>query len=220
MKQKLGSIAKIILLAVLVGLVLMRFPALASDEAKPPSEQGANSETSEQNGNGDDESKTGSPEHDAPPQILTDLDAVPFPVKKMRQLLLDTARSGDIEKLRTYIGHGSDTTMLSLGGVEDDPIAFLKSVSGDDQGHEILAIMAEILQMPFVRLKEAEDEEVYVWPFFYGYPFEKLSPAQRVQLFSIITYGDYEEMETFGSYIFYRLGIAPDGRWRFFVAGD
>ena len=34
------------------------------------------------------------------------------------------------------------------------------------------------------------------------------------------TGGDYEDMKNFGAYIFYRAGITPDGRWRFFVSGD
>jgi len=27
-------------------------------------------------------------------------------------------------------------------------------------------------------------------------------------------------MKAFGTYIFYRVGITPDGHWAFFVAGD
>ena len=27
-------------------------------------------------------------------------------------------------------------------------------------------------------------------------------------------------MKTYGTYIFYRVGITPEGRWAFFVAGD
>ena len=154
------------------------------------------------------------------PEILTDLSQVPFPVRKMRELILEAAKGGDIEKLRPYIGYGDDLTMLSLGGFEEDPIDFLKSLSGDSEGHEILAIMTEILEAPFTRVENTPGNIVYVWPYFYSYPFENLSTEQRVQLFRIITYGDYEEMVSFGSYIFYRLGITPEGRWRFFVAGD
>jgi len=158
---------------------------------------------------------------DAPlPEILTDLDAVPFPVRKMRELILEAARTGDIEKLRPYIGYGDDVTMLSLGGFDEDPVDFLKSLSGDKEGHEILAIMTEILEAPFAKLEEPNGEEVYVWPYFFSYPFEKLTAEQRVGLFRIITYGDYEEMVQFGNYLFYRLGITSQGRWRFFVAGD
>ena len=31
---------------------------------------------------------------------------------------------------------------------------------------------------------------------------------------------DYKDMIDFGAYSFYRLGIAPDGTWHFFVSGD
>ena len=155
-----------------------------------------------------------------PPEVITDLSSIPFPVKKMRDLILEAAKSGDAEKLRPYIGYGDDVTMLSLGGFDEDPVAFLKSLSGDPEGQEILAIMSEILEAPLVRLHPGTEEEVFVWPYFYSYPLEKLTAAQRVQLFRIITYGDYEEMVTFGNYIFYRIGITPQGRWRFFVAGD
>ncbi len=154
------------------------------------------------------------------PDIITDLSTIPFPVRKMRELIIEAAKSGDIEKLRPYIGYGDDVTMLSLGGFDEDPIDFLKSLSGDPEGHEILAILTEILEAPAVKIEERTGEEVYVWPYYYSYPYEKLTPEQRVQLFRIITYGDYEEMVNFGNYIFYRLGITPEGRWRFFVAGD
>ena len=138
----------------------------------------------------------------------------------MRELIYNAAKSGDIENLRPYIGYGDDVTMLSLGGFDEDPIEFLKSISGDEDGHELLAIIMELLEAGFVRMDEGTDREVYVWPYFFAYSLEKLTPVQRVQLFRIITYGDYLDMESFGAYIFYRLGITPEGRWRFFVAGD
>lgn len=155
-----------------------------------------------------------------PPQIITDLSEIPFPARKMRELILEAAQSGNIENLRPYIGYGDDVTMLSLGGFEEDPIEFLKSLSGDKDGHEILAIMTEILEAPLTLVEQGTEREVYVWPYYYSYPFDKLTPQQRVGLFRIITYGDFEEMTTFGSYIFYRLGITSEGRWQFFVAGD
>lgn len=154
------------------------------------------------------------------PAVLTDLNALPFPARKMHELILEAARSGDIEKLRPFIGKGDDVTMLSLGGFNEDPIEFLKSISGDAEGHELLAIITEILEADFVLIDEGTDREVYVWPYFYAYSLEKLTPRQRVKLFRLLTYGDYQEMQSFGAYIFYRLGITPQGRWRFFVAGD
>lgn len=156
----------------------------------------------------------------APPKIYSDLNDLPFPARKMRELILEAANSGDIEKFRPFIGKGDDMTMLSLGGFEGDPIAFLKSISGDPEGHELLAIIAELLESDYVLIDEGTDREVYVWPYFYAHSLEELTPQQRVKLFRLLTFGDYQDMESFGAYIFYRIGITPKGRWRFFVAGD
>ena len=62
--------------------------------------------------------------------------------------------------------------------------------------------------------------EFYLWPYFYSLPLEQLDDRQKVELFRIITAGDYEEMSVYGAYIFYRTGIGPDGDWKFFLAGD
>ena len=154
------------------------------------------------------------------PEIQTDLSKLPFPVRKMRELLLEAARSGDIEKLRPYIGEGNDKTILSFGGLEQDPIEFLKDASGDGKGYEILAILIDLLETGFVRVEPDSENELYVWPYFFALPIEKLTPAQSVEMYRVLTYGDYEEMKDFGAYVFYRVGITPQGRWRFFVAGD
>jgi hypothetical protein len=154
------------------------------------------------------------------PQVEYDIEKLPEPVKRMRNLLVEAAKSGDIEKLRALIGTGAHSTQLSLTEITDDPIAFLKSASGDPDGQEILAIMEEVLNAGYVHLNAGESEDIYVWPYFFGLPLDRLDARQRVEMFKIITAGDYEEMKTFGAYIFYRLGITPTGEWAFFVAGE
>ena len=154
------------------------------------------------------------------PPIMRDLSALPFPVRRMRELILAAALSGEIENLRQLIGYGDDVTMLSLGGIEEDPLDFLKSLSGDKAGHEIMAILVEVLESGYVVMDKGSAQELYVWPYFFAWPLDKLTPTQKVELYRLVTYGDYQDMESFGAYIFYRLGITPRGRWRFFVAGD
>ena len=194
----------------------------AGPEKSPDDESesagGADNETT---GNNSPDAKSAENEDEETyPEIMRDLGKLPFPVRRMRELILDAAKSGDIEKLRPLIGYGDDVTMLSLGGIEEDPLMFLKSLSGDKDGHEILAILAEVLESGFVLMDGGTESELYVWPYFFAWPLDKLDPIQRVELFRLVTYGDYEDMESFGAYIFYRLGITPRGRWRFFVAGD
>lgn len=154
------------------------------------------------------------------PTIQTDLSKLPDAVRQTRQNLLDAAASGDINNLRPFIGVGEQATNLSLGGIEGDPIDYLKSVSGDDAGIEILAILSEILGAGYVHTDAGTEDELYVWPYFFTYPLEKLTPQQRVELFKILTAGDVQDSEEFGSYIFFRAGIRPDGTWSFFLAGD
>ena len=158
---------------------------------------------------------------DAPlPEIVYDLEKLPEPVRRMRQLIVDAAKRGNLDGLRPLIGVGEDATQLSLGGIEGDPIAFLRELSGDKEGQEILAILEEVLSAGYVHLDAGTPNELYVWPYFFAIPLEKLDARQRVELFKIVTAGDYEEMKTYGSYVFYRVGITPEGRWSFFVAGD
>jgi len=154
------------------------------------------------------------------PPVEYDLSKLPEPVRRMRDLIVEACKSGDIEKLRPLIGSGDTITQLSLTDIEGDPVTFLKGLSGDTEGQEILAILQEVLDAGYVRLDPGTPQELYVWPYFFAYPLAKLDARQRVELFKIVTAGDYEDMKQFGTYIFYRVGITPQGRWTFFVAGD
>lgn len=158
---------------------------------------------------------------DAPvPQVIYDLGKLPEPVRRMHDLIVEACKSGDIEKLRPLIGKGASMTQLSLTDIDGDAIAFLKGLSGDPEGQEILAILEEVLDAGYVHLDAGKPEELYVWPYFFALPLDKLDAKQRVELFKIVTAGDVDDMKQFGAYIFYRVGITPTGQWTFFVAGD
>ncbi|AZO24828.1 hypothetical protein EJ070_31955 [Mesorhizobium sp. M1E.F.Ca.ET.045.02.1.1] len=155
-----------------------------------------------------------------PPAVVYDLDKLPEPVKRMHGLIVEACKSGDIEKLRSLIGSGDSMTQLSLGDIDGDPITFLKGLSGDSDGQEILAILEEVLSAGYVHVDTGTPQELYVWPYFFALPLDKLDPRQRVELFKLVTASDYDDMKQFGAYIFYRVGITPTGQWLFFVAGD
>jgi hypothetical protein len=155
-----------------------------------------------------------------PPTVVYDLDKLPEPVKRMHGLIIEACKSGDIEKLRSLIGTGDSMTQLSLGDIGGDPITFLKGLSGDSDGQEILAILEEVLSAGYVHVDTGTPQELYVWPYFFALPLDKLDPRQRVELFKLVTASDYDDMKQFGAYIFYRVGITPTGQWLFFVAGD
>lgn len=153
------------------------------------------------------------------PEILRDLSKLPDPVRKKREDILAAARSGDLEKVAAVMKAGASMPVISFGG-EDDPVAFWKAAFPESDGLEALATLIEILESPFVHLDKGTPQEAYVWPYFHSMPLDKLTPEQRVELFKLVTAFDWKQMQTFGAYNFFRAGIAPDGTWQFFVAGD
>lgn len=157
---------------------------------------------------------------DAPlPTVEYDLDKLPEPVRAMRERIIEAAKTGSVEALRPLIGSGDDRTDFG-GDAETDPLTYLKSLSGDAEGREVLAILLDILDSGYVHLNAGTENELYAWPYFFAYPLDKLTPRQMVELLRIVTAGDYDQMKEYGAYIFYRTGITPDGKWRFFLTGE
>lgn len=63
-------------------------------------------------------------------QIEHDISKAPEPVRRLRQLIIDAAATGDIEKLRPLVNTGPNQARID-GDSGNDPIAALKSFSGD-----------------------------------------------------------------------------------------
>lgn len=154
------------------------------------------------------------------PEIRYGEDGLPEPVARMRRLIMEACLTGEVENLRPLLGLGDNATQLTFGGGAVDPVALLRDLSGDGEGQEIMAILYEVLDAGYAHIDAGTDEELYVWPYFFAIPLDSLDSRQRVELFKIVTAGDYEDMKVYGAYIFYRVGITPDGRWQFFIAGD
>lgn len=153
------------------------------------------------------------------PQVFYGEEGLPPSVKALRAKILAATRTGDLEALRPILEANGEPPQLS-GGDSDDPIATLKLLSGDPKGREILAILEEVLEAGFVHVDVGTPQEMYIWPYFTRYPLDKLSGPQMVELFRLITAGDFQDMQDKGVYSFYRVGISPDGKWQFFEDGD
>lgn len=153
------------------------------------------------------------------PQVYYDLSYLPKPVARMHSQLREAAINGDLSRLKMVLESNELLPTLSFGEI-DDPIDFIKQSSGDGEGFEILAILADVLDAGFLHVDVDSPQEMYIWPYFARYPLHSLTPDQKVEMFRIITAGDFAEMEDFGAWTFYRLGIGPDGTMHFFVAGD
>lgn len=150
-------------------------------------------------------------------EIITDLSRLPPPVARTRERILAAARSGELQQLADLM---NETTPIFSFTDDKDPVAFWKAVYPDSDGVEALSILIMILETGFVQVDAGTPHEMYVWPYFVRMSLPALTPAQKVELFRIVTGADYKDMVEFGVYSFYRIGIAPDGSWQFFVAGD
>lgn len=151
--------------------------------------------------------------------IEDNLDALPVPVRRMYDAILEAAKNGHIEEMLPVLESNELMPKVSFGG-ERDPIKYWKQESGDKKGREILAIMMNILKMPFVRTDAGSANEMYIWPYLTEADLEKLTPSQEVDLYRLVRPQEAKAMKEFGGYIWYRLGIGRDGTWHFFVAGD
>ena len=155
----------------------------------------------------------------AHPEIIADRGRLPPAVARTLQRILEAARSGELDRVVAAMKSGKTMPVFSLAG-DADPAEFWRDNYPDSAGVEALAILVTILESPFVHADRGTAEEMYIWPYFARTPLAALTPAQNVELLRIVTGADYREMAERGAYTFYRLGIAPDGTWRFFVSGD
>lgn len=153
------------------------------------------------------------------PEVLYDLGQLPPPVARMHAQLLEAALGADFNRLRMVLESNEMPPTLSLTEI-GDPIEFLKENSGDPDGLEILGILADTLSAGFVHVDVGTPQEMYIWPYFARYPLNRLTPQQKVEMYRLITSADFAEMEDYGVWLFYRVGIGKDGTLHYFVAGE
>src|SRR5207249_4425421 len=109
-------------------------------------------------------SRVPSPPGDATqPEIITDLSRLPPRVARMRERILEAARSGNLDKVVTVMQSNETMPIFSFGN-DKDPIAYWRSNYPDSEGLEILAILINILETGFVRIDQGTLREMYVWP--------------------------------------------------------
>jgi hypothetical protein len=155
------------------------------------------------------------------PEVRYGSEGLPAPVQDMREAILSAVKSGRIEELR----HAWELNELKpdLGVAQvGDPIAHWKQISGDGEGREILAALAEILDAGYVVLPlggDLENNRLYVWPYFAEVPLDKLSPAQEVELLRLVPPGVAKDMRAAGKYTHWRIVLGADGTWHSFRRG-
>ena len=152
---------------------------------------------------------------DQAPEALYDFNALPDPVKRMIEQIAAAAESGEIENMRPVLESNELKPMVAPAHI-DDPIAFWKKESVDGSGRDVLAAMLDVMSSGYVRTGQGQ-EEIYVWPYFAETGLSALTPAQEVELYRIVPPERAVAMKKSGKYGYYRLGIAPNGVWHYFL---
>lgn len=163
-------------------------------------------------------SKTGEP-GTGPVVILRSDASLPRPVDEMREAILAAVASGRIEDLREAFELNEIKPDLGDGfapGKQTDPVAFWRKISGDGQGRDILAGLANILALgpAVVPLgKDVENNKVYVWPYLAEVPVAGWTPAQEVDALRLVSVEELRRIRAGGTYTFWRLAIGAEGTW-------
>ena len=147
---------------------------------------------------------------------------LPAPVEEMREAILAATRSGRIEDLQVPIDWNELKPDFAATAV-DDPIAFWKKESADGEGREILAVLANILQMRPAELplgKDIENNIVYVWPYLAEARLDALTPAEEVDLLRLVSPERAKAMRAAKTWTWWRLSIGADGTWHAFKKSE
>jgi hypothetical protein len=137
--------------------------------------------------------------------------SIPAAVEETRRALLEAAESGDYEALRPLI---SDSFEYTFGSpVEGGPIAYWQRLE-EETDERPLESLASILKMPYVLSRG-----YYVWPW--AFTVESAADLSSYERGLLAPLGRSSQLFPRGNgYFGWRTGIAPDGTWAFFVAGD
>ena len=162
----------------------------------------------------------------APPAVVVsapsrDFDALPPRVAALRQKILDSVATGDIEKLRNALEWSETPPSLVRDGPRPrgfgEIVDFLKNRSFDGKGRETLEITRAVFEAPYVVVKRGPFA-TYVWPSFAKVPLTSLSEDERLQMWRCIRFADLGLSTPDGRPLMQHATIGPDGTWHTFWA--
>jgi hypothetical protein len=146
-------------------------------------------------------------------------DKLPPAVADLRAAILSAVEAGDIADLKPAVELNEQKPDVGQDQGQD-PIAYLKSRSGDGQGREMLAILSRVLEAGWASIpggRDIENNRIYVWPWFAEVPLDKLTPAQEVALYRLVTPAEAKAMRAGTRWMWWRLSIGADGVWQTFL---
>jgi hypothetical protein len=143
-----------------------------------------------------------------PGQVLAGQD-LPEPVAATRRTLWELAASCDASGLADLAER--DGTVVSFGG-SDDPAALWAAAA--ERGEDPVGLLARLLA---TSAGHEPAGGLWAWPAVH---IDPSNDASWNEVEPILGRAAADEMRRAGAYLGYRVGIAADGTWQFFVAGD
>lgn len=142
--------------------------------------------------------------------------SLPTAVADAREGLVDAALACDLDALSRKASEGSRAFTFSFGD-PDDAEMFWRDA--ERRGEHPLRLLVRLLH-----LRAATPDsggELFVWPAAHGYDTWTAVPEDhRAALRRVYEPEVVEGFRATDSYLGHRIGIAGDGEWIFFVAGD
>jgi hypothetical protein len=163
-----------------------------------------------------------------PPEISRDVETLPPTVRRMRGLILEAARTGDIQKLKTPIqtnemppsfGKGVSNTSKQPA-MADELMKVFSERSGDGAGRETMGQIINLLAVGHARINMGTAQDMFVWPYFSVLNPKLLTPEQQVDVYRVMSAYTLREWQEKGRYPGWRIGIGPEGTWHYFHGAD
>ena len=138
---------------------------------------------------------------------------VPAAVEQTRTALLAAAETGDYEALRPLIPTDGRFEYTFGSPVEGGPIDYWRQLE-QNTSERPLEALAAVLRMPYTLSRG-----YFYWPF--AYDVAEVADISAYERELLAPLGPFDSIFVEGTgYLGWRAGIAPDGTWVFFVAGD
>lgn len=158
----------------------------------------------------------------APPPAPQPLPPLPQLAAEMREAIMTAVRAGLIEELQIPLDWNEMKPEVAADKV-DDPVAYWKKLSGDGEGREILAVLGRILEMRYAIEplgKDFENNRVFVWPYLATADLSRLTPAEEVDLYRLLSPAEAKAMREKKKWTWWRISIGADGTWHSFTRAE
>jgi len=151
--------------------------------------------------------------------VSDDVTALPQAVQDTRAALIAVTKSGDITGLKAIFDAQGTPPQVSYGG-PGDAVEYLTTASADGGGIETLAVLRNLLEMPYAIIGATSENPTYIWPYLAETDITALTPAQMVDVYRLMPPEYAKSLAEMEGWYYWRAFIEANGELSSFIAGD